>query len=73
MTGELGPLDALVSGRDIRLAIQTAVGDLKLDAQRRASAASIRWTAPISRSRLAHPDIGSMLKKLHLPAVATGR
>ena len=39
---------------------------------RAASAAWIRSTAPISALKLAHPDIGSMLEKLHLPAVAAG-
>jgi len=69
--GELGPLDALVSGRDIRLAIEAALGELRLNAS-----GGIGRLNPLRGAdltvKLAHPDIGAMLKKLNLPAVASG-
>jgi uncharacterized protein involved in outer membrane biogenesis len=71
VNGELGPLDALVSGRDIRLAIEAALGELRLDAR-----GGIGRLNPLRGAdltvKLAHPDIGAMLKKLNLPAVASG-
>jgi uncharacterized protein involved in outer membrane biogenesis len=71
VTGEVGPLEALVSGRNIRMAMQTAVGDLKLDLN-----GSFARLDPLGGADLtvkaAHPDVGSMLKKLQLPAVANG-
>src|SRR5580765_7649673 len=71
VNGELGPLDALISGRDIRLAIEAALGELRLDAK-----GGIGRLNPLRGAdltvKLAHPDIGAMLKKLQLPAVANG-
>ena len=71
VNGELGPLDALVSGRDIRLAIEAALGELRLNAS-----GGIGRLNPLRGAdltvKLAHPDIGAMLKKLNLPAVASG-
>jgi hypothetical protein len=71
VTGELGPLDALFSGRDIRMAIQIALGELRLDAN-----GVLGRLNPLDGADLAvkigHPDIGSMLKKLDLPLIATG-
>jgi uncharacterized protein involved in outer membrane biogenesis len=71
VTGEVGPLEALVSGRNIRMAMQTAVGDLKLDLN-----GSLGRLDPLGGADLAvkaaHPDLGSMLKKLQLPAIASG-
>ena len=71
VSGELGPLDALFSGRDIRMAIQAGVGDLRLDVK-----GGLGRFEPLDGADLAvklgHPDIGSMLKKLHLPIIASG-
>ena len=71
VTGELGPLDALISGRDIRMAIQLVLGELRMDAK-----GGLGRLDPLDGADLAvkigHPDIGSMLKKLDLPLVATG-
>ena len=71
VTGELGPLAALVSGRDIRMAIQLALGELRLEAN-----GGLGRLDPLDGADLAlkigHPDIGAMLKKLDLPLVATG-
>ncbi len=71
VSGELGPLDALFSGRDIRMAIQAGVGDLRLDVK-----GGLGRLDPLDGAdlvaKLGHPDIGAMLKKLHLPVIATG-
>ena len=71
VSGELGPLDALSSGRDIRMAIQAGVGDLRLDIK-----GGVGRFDPLDGAdlvaKLGHPDIGAMLKKLHLPVIATG-
>ena len=71
VSGELGPLDALFSGRDIRMAIQAGVGDLRLDVK-----GGLGRFEPLDGADLAvklgHPDIGSMLKKLDLPIIASG-
>jgi uncharacterized protein involved in outer membrane biogenesis len=71
VTGEVGPLDALLSGRNIRMAIQAAVGDLKLDLN-----GGFGRLDPLAGADLAvkaaHPDIGTMLRKLRLPAIASG-
>jgi AsmA family protein len=71
VNGELGTLDALVSGRDIRIAIEAVLGELRLDAS-----GGIGRLNPLRGAdltvKLAHPDIGAMLKKLQLPAVANG-
>ena len=71
VSGELGPLDALTSGRNIRTALQAAVGDLRVDVK-----GSIGTLDPLDGADLAvkveHPDIGTMLKKLQLPVVLAG-
>ncbi|HEY8252097.1 MAG TPA: AsmA family protein [Burkholderiales bacterium] len=71
VSGELGPLDALFSGRDIRIAIEAGVGDLRLDVK-----GGIGRFDPLDGADLAvklgHPDIGAMLKKLDLPVIASG-
>ena len=71
VSGELGPQDALLSGRNIRLAIQAALGDLKADVK-----GGLGRLDPLDGAdlvvKLAHPDIGAMLKKLDLPVVAAG-
>jgi uncharacterized protein involved in outer membrane biogenesis len=71
VSGELGPLDALFSGQNIRMAIQAALGELRLDVN-----GSLGRLDPLDGADLAlkvgHPDIGAMLQKLHLPVIATG-
>jgi uncharacterized protein involved in outer membrane biogenesis len=69
--GDLGPLDALVSGRDIRVAIQAAVGDLRLDVNGGVGSLNPLRGADLA-VKVGHPDVGAMLKKLELPAIATG-
>jgi uncharacterized protein involved in outer membrane biogenesis len=71
LSGEVGPLRALLAGRDIRLAIKAALGNLRLDAR-----GVLGRLAPLDGADLAltieNPDLGTMLKKLHLPVFATG-
>ena len=71
VSGELGPLDALTSGRNIRTAIQAAVGDLRVDVK-----GGLGRLDPLDGADLVvkveHPDLGAMLKKLQLPIVLAG-
>jgi uncharacterized protein involved in outer membrane biogenesis len=71
LTGEVGPLGALVSGRDIRMAIQASLGNLKLDLK-----GALGQLDPLDGADLTlkveHPDFGAMLKNLQLPVFATG-
>jgi uncharacterized protein involved in outer membrane biogenesis len=71
VSGELGPLDALTSGRNIRTAIQVSLGDLQVDVK-----GGIGRLDPLHGAdlavKVAHPDIGKMLTKLQLPVVLAG-
>jgi uncharacterized protein involved in outer membrane biogenesis len=71
LTGEVGPLGALVSGRDIRVAIQASLGNLRLDLK-----GALGRLDPLHGADLAlkveNPDVGAMLKNLQLPVFATG-
>ena len=69
--GELGPLAALVSGRDIRIALRAALGELRLDASGGLGRLDPLDGADLS-VKVAHPDIGAMLKRLDLPVIAAG-
>jgi len=59
VNGELGPQEALFSGRNIRAAIQAAVGDLKLEVK-----GGLGRLDPLDGAdlavKLAHPDIGAI-------------
>jgi len=71
VNGELGPLHTLISGREIRIAIEAALGELRLDAR-----GGIGRLNPLRGAdltvKLAHPDLGAMLKKLDLPPYVSG-
>jgi uncharacterized protein involved in outer membrane biogenesis len=71
VNGEFGPLDALFAGQNIRMAIHAALGELLLDAN-----GSLGRLDPLHGAdltlKVGHPDVGSMLKKLHLPVVVSG-
>ena len=71
VTGEVGPLAALVAGRDIRMAIQAALGNLRLDLK-----GALGRLDPLDGAdltlKIENPDLGTMLKKLQLPVFATG-
>ncbi len=71
VSGELGPLGALTSGRNIRMAIQAAVGDLRVDVKGGLGRLDPLGGADLA-VKLAHPDIGVMLKRLQLPVVLAG-
>ena len=69
--GHLGPIDALFSGRNIRMSMQAAIERLQLGID-----GSLGRLDPLDGADLtlilAHPDIGGMLENLRLPVVATG-
>jgi uncharacterized protein involved in outer membrane biogenesis len=71
VTGEVGPLAALVSGRDIRMAIQASLGNLRLDLK-----GALGQLDPLDGADLTlkveNPDLGTMLKNLQLPVFASG-
>ena len=71
LEGHVGPIEALFSGRNIRMAIQGAIERLQLDIN-----GSLGRLDPLDGADLAlkleHPDLGGMLKNLRLPVVATG-
>jgi uncharacterized protein involved in outer membrane biogenesis len=71
LAGDLGPLSALVSGRDIRMAMQASLGNLRLDLK-----GALGRLDPLDGAdltlKIENPDLGGMLKKLQLPVFATG-
>ena len=71
LAGDAGPLPALASGRDIRLAIQGTVGNLRLEVN-----GALGRLNPLDGAdltvKIENPDFGAMLKKLHLPVFANG-
>ncbi len=71
LTGEVGPLDALFSGRDIRMALEAGVEKLRLDVK-----GGLGRLNPLDGADLTlkveHPDVGTMLENLRLPVVAAG-
>lgn len=71
LTGEAGPIEALLSGRDIHMAIKASVGNLQL-----AVDGGFGRLDPLEGAALTlkmeNPDLGTMLKNLQLPVVATG-
>ncbi len=71
LKGEVGPLGALLSGRDIRMAIQAALGNLRLDLK-----GALGRLDPLDGTdltlKIENPDLGTMLKNLQLPVFATG-
>jgi len=71
LAGEVGPLDALFSGRDIRVALEGGVEKLRLDIK-----GGLGRLNPLDGADLTlkveHPDVGTMLENLRLPVVATG-
>jgi uncharacterized protein involved in outer membrane biogenesis len=71
LTGELGPLDALFAGRNIRMALEAGVEKLRLDVK-----GGLGRLKPLDGAdltlKIEHPDVGTMLENLRLPVVATG-
>jgi uncharacterized protein involved in outer membrane biogenesis len=71
LEGEAGPVEALVSGRDLRMAIEASIGNLGVELD-----GGIGRLHPLDgadlRFALENPDVGTMLENLQLPVVATG-
>ena len=71
LTGELGPLDALFSGRNIRMALDAGVERLRVNVK-----GSLGRLNPLAGAdltlKIEHPDVGTMLENLRLPVAATG-
>lgn len=71
LQGEIGPIDALVAGRDIRIALDASVGNLGLNVE-----GGLGGLYPLDgadlRLELVNPDVGTMLENLQLPVVAEG-
>jgi uncharacterized protein involved in outer membrane biogenesis len=71
LKGELGPLDGLFSGRNIRVALEAGVEKLRLDLK-----GGLGNMNPLDGADLTlkaeHPDVGTMMENLRLPVVATG-
>lgn len=69
--GEIGPVDALAAGRDIRMAVQASIGNLGLNVK-----GSLGRLYPLDgadlRLELVNPDVGTMLENLQLPVAAEG-
>jgi uncharacterized protein involved in outer membrane biogenesis len=71
LTGEAGPLESLVAGRNIRMAINASLGNLRMDAK-----GSIGTLDPLDGADLKltvdNPDVGTMFRKLRVPVFADG-
>jgi uncharacterized protein involved in outer membrane biogenesis len=71
LAGELGPLHALLSGRDIRMSIQASLGNLQAAAK-----GAVRQLYPLAGADLKltvdNPDLGTLLQELRLPEFADG-
>ena len=71
LAGELGPLHALLSGRDIRMSIQASLGNLKIIAK-----GAVGKLYPLAGADLKltvdNPDLGTMLQEFRLPEFADG-
>ena len=71
LSGELGPLHALLSGRDIRMSIQASIGNLQVTAK-----GAVGRLYPLAGADLNltadNPDLGTMLQNLGVPEFADG-
>jgi uncharacterized protein involved in outer membrane biogenesis len=71
VSGEAGPLESLIAGRDIRMAIDASLGNLKVDAK-----GAIGSLDPLDGADLKltvdNPDVGTMFRKLRVPVLADG-
>jgi len=71
LKGEAGPIKALLSARDMRVAMQGVLGKLALDIHGVIGSLDPLDGADLTL-KIEHPDLGSMLEKLEVPVVATG-
>ncbi len=72
LAGELGPLHALLTGRNIRMSIQASLGNLQIIAK-----GAIGQLYPLAAADLTltvdNPDLGTMLQEFRLPEFAGGQ
>ena len=71
ISGEAGPLESLVAGRDIRMAIKASLGNLRMDLK-----GAFGRLDPLDGADLKltidNPDVGTMFRKLRVPVLADG-
>ncbi len=71
LAGELGPLHALISGRDIRISLQASLGNLQVTAK-----GAVGQLYPLAGADLKltvdNPDLGTLLQELRVPEFADG-
>ncbi len=71
LAGELGPLHALLFGRDIRMSIQASLGNLQVTAK-----GAVGQLYPLAGADLEltvdNPDLGKLLQELRAPQFADG-
>jgi uncharacterized protein involved in outer membrane biogenesis len=71
LAGELGPLHALLSARDIRMSIRASLGNLQVTAK-----GTVGRLYPLAGADLKltadNPDVGTMLQNLRAPEFADG-
>ncbi len=72
LAGRIGPLKSLLSGRDIRLDLAGGLENLRFAAQGGFGRLNPLDGANLKMS-VTSPDIGTMLRNLRLPALATGQ
>ena len=71
LQADVGPLPALFHGRDLRVALQATLGELR--AELNGGIASLDpLRGPDLTLRASHPDVGVLLKTLRAPALAEG-
>ena len=71
LKGEWGPLKSLLSARDMRTAMQVTLGKLSMDINGVVGSLDPLDGADLTL-KIEHPELGSMLRKLEFPVVASG-
>jgi hypothetical protein len=71
LKGEWGPLKSVLSARDMRTAMQVSLGKLAMDIH--GVVGSLDPLDGVDLTfKVEHPELGSMLRKLEVPVIATG-
>ena len=71
LKGEWGPLKSVLSGRDMRTAMQVSLGKLSMDIH--GVVGSLEPLDGVDLTlKVEHPELGGMLRKLDFPVIATG-
>ena len=71
LKGEVGPLKSLLTARDMRIAVKGTLGKSSLDVNGAVGSLDPLDGADLTL-KVEHPELEYMLRKLELPAVATG-